>query len=174
MRISIFAPGDTRRAYPAEACFDLAMLDVLRDRMVEVGPAPPVPTLRPAKGAALTFSDLARYLVENGFDYVLASVGVGISDGGHTAASLFRAISERSMSPEDMRVVPRRRLPLETLTDTLDARPADLLRAFLDRGAWICGEPASDARAERADLPMLLPLARMRDPFARRFLSLAA
>ena len=170
MRISILTPCDAQRAYPAEACFDLAMLDVLRERMVEVAPA----TLRLPPGPTLAFSGLARYLVEHGYDYVLASVGIGISDGGHAAASLYRSISENALSPEDLRVVPRRRLALETLTDTLEVRPTDLLRLLLDRGAWICGEPASDPRAERADLPMLLPLARMRDPFARRFLSLAA
>ncbi len=40
--------------------------------------------------------------------------------------------------------------------------------------AWICGEPALDAELGCADLPILLPLARMHTRYTRHFLAQAA
>ncbi len=172
----ILAPDAARRAgsYHAQDCFDLSLLDVLRDRMVEVGRACVHPDYRSANVNLMLWSALARYLVEHGYDYVLGTASISLADGGHRAASLFRAISQHSMSPEDLRALPRRRLPLESLTHAIDARPQKSLRAHLDLGAWACGEPGKDRHSMRADIPLLLPLARMRDPFARRFLARAA
>ena len=78
------------------------------------------------------------------------------------------------MSPEDLRALPRRRLALESLRDVLRHEPPSLLKGYLDLGAWICGEPAVDSDFGCADLPILLPLARMRGRYARHFLARAA
>ena len=140
-----------------ERHFDLAQLDVLRDRMVEVEAAR---------------ASLARYLIDNGYDYAIGCVSLSLADGGHSAASIARAALERSESPVDFRVFPRRPLPLALLHDTRRAAMPQLLRAWLARGAWVCGDPAQGD--DVAELPLLLPLARMRGREARSFLRHAA
>jgi len=42
------------------------------------------------------------------------------------------------------------------------------------RRAWVCGEPTWDRDFDRADIPLLLPLARMQARAARTFLAVAA
>lgn len=160
--------------YYAEQLFDLSMLDVLRDRMVEVGRACLHPDYRTGTVMLLMRSTLARYLIDRGFDYVTGCASVSLDDGGDTAASLYRVALERNMSPEDYRVYPRCSLPLESLRDTLQASPPPLLRAYLNLGAWICGEPAWDPVLDCADFPILLPLARMHSRYVKHFLAHAA
>jgi len=174
--VRILAPDAARRAkgYHAAEHFDISLLEVLRDRMVEVGRACVHPDYGRRGAGGLMWAGLAHYLVEQGLDYVLGTASVGLDDGGHTAASLYRSIAERAMSPDDYRVFPRRELPLERLCDTLVVHPPRALRDYLDLGAWLCGEPAWDREFDRANLPVLLPLARMQGRYARSFLSRAA
>ena len=172
----ILAPEAARRAggYCAEALFDFSQLDVLRERMVEVGRACVHPDYRSGATMLLLWASLARYLVDNGHDYVVGSTSIPLADGGHAAASIYRAARDSRMSPEDLRAVPRRRLALESLRDVLRHEPPSLLKGYLNLGAWICGEPAVDRDFGCADLPILLPLARMRGRYARHFLARAA
>lgn len=174
--LRILAPDAVQRAngYLAEEQFDISMLQVLRERMVEVTGAAVHPGYARGGATALMWNGLARYLIDRGLDYVFATASVGLADGGHNAASLYRSIAEHSMSPHDYRVFPRRELPLERLSNTLDVRQPRVLRDYLDRGAWLCGEPAWNRGFDRADLPVLLPLARMQGRYVRSFLSKAA
>ena len=89
----ILAPEAARRAggYCAEALFDFSQLDVLRERMVEVGRACVHPDYRCGATMLLLWSSLARYLVDNGHDYVVGSASIPLADGGHAAASIYRA-----------------------------------------------------------------------------------
>ena len=172
----LLSPIGARRAAPcaAQREFDTALLIVLRERLVEVaGPVldhrfPAEPVMDALWGA------IARYLIERRLDHVFAAPEVSTNDGGHVAASLHRQAWHRAMSPEDYRVFPRRRLPIESLSDTRRVQPPPVLKSFLDRGAWLCGEPAFDPEREHAAFPLLLPLARMQDRHARRFLAEAA
>jgi len=172
----ILDPTEAARAggYYAEQLFDLGQLDVLRERMVEVGRACVHPDYRSGAVLLLMWSTLARYLIDNGHDYVMGCASVALTDGGDAAASLYRQARERSMSPEDYRVRPRCSLPLENLRETLPVSPPPLLRAYINLGAWICGEPAWDPMFDCADFPILLPLARMHPKYVRHFLAQAA
>ena len=172
----ILTPQAARDAggYYAESRFDLAQLDLLRDRMVEVGRACVDPAWRGRGVMLVLWSALARYLIDNGHDYVFGSASIALADGGHDAASVFRQVAATHLSPEDFRALPRDRLPIERLCDTLDVAPPSLLRGYLNLGAWVCGEPARDSDFGCADLPILLPLARMRGRYVRHFLAQAA
>ncbi len=172
----ILSPEGERRAggYYAERQFDLTLLHILRGRLVEVGRACVHAEHRSGNVMLMLWTALARYLIENRHDYVMGSASIGISDGGHAAASVFRSVSERCMSPEDLRMFPVRGLALERLHDTLPAAPPPLLKAYLNLGAWVCGEPALDPEFGCADLPILLPLARMHTRYTRHFLAPAA
>lgn len=165
---------ETAGGYDAERIFDLAMLDVLRDRMVELGGPRIDRGYRAGTILHHLWASLARYLVEHRHDFVIATVDMPLSDGGHAAASAFLRVSESHMSPEDLRAAPRQRLPLEALRGFLPQDPPPLLTAWLELGAWVCGEPAIDPDFDRAAIPLLLPLARMRGRYARQFLARAA
>jgi putative hemolysin len=169
-------PDEAQRCngYRLEGKFDLAMLAVLRERMVEVTGVRIHPEHRAESVIPRLGSEIARFLIDSGHDYVIASACVSVADGGHAAASLYRGACDRALSPEDYRVYPRRRLAVEALRDTLHAPSPPLLKGYLDLGAWICGEPAWDPDFVCADIPVLLPLARMRAMHARQFLAHAA
>lgn len=174
-RCSLIAPPNAReaRVERVDRHFDLALLIVLRERMVEIGRPLVNPHYRFDNVAAHLWSALARYLIGSGHDYVLASAPVPLLDGGHAAASIHRLACVRHLSPEDYRVFPRLRLPHERLSNTRDVTAPPLLQGYLDLGAWICGEPALVPERDRAEFPVLLPLARMQSREARRFLAQA-
>lgn len=157
-----------------ERNFDLSALDPLRDRLVEIE----APGLDPAVRADRAFTQLgdhlARYLIAEGQDFVLTAVRVGIADGGHTAASMHAAAFARACSPDDLRVHPLRGLALERLSTTLKAPASSHLQGWLRLGAWVCGEPAWNREPHCAEIPLLLPLSRLRSRHARRFLAAAA
>jgi putative hemolysin len=172
----VLSPEGARRAagFHAERHFDLQLLEVLRHRMVEVEHACVDPDYPAGPVRALLWSALAQYLIEGGHDYVMGGTTLSVADGGSTAASVYRAACAEHLSPEDYRVFPRLRLPIETLCDTLPVAAPSPLKGFLDIGAWVCGEPAWDVESRCAELPVLLPLARMQGRHARTFLARAA
>ncbi len=172
----VLSPEGARRAagFHAERHFDLYLLEVLRHRMVEVEHACIDPDYPAGAVRALLWSALAQYLIERGNDYVLGGATLSIADGGSTAASIYRTACADHLSPEDYRVFPRLRLPIENLCDTLPVSAPSPLKGFLDMGAWVCGEPAWDVDSRCAELPILLPLARMQGRHARTFLARAA
>ena len=171
----ILGPEGTRRhgGHRADRDFDLALLIVLRDRMVEVD-RPCVDPRFPIESVMThLWAVLARYLIEHRHDYVLGSASVSLRDGGHTAASIYRLACARFLSPDDYRVFPRERLPLEGLSDTRKVEIPAILKGYLDLGAWVCGEPALNRIEGTADFPVLMPLARMQGRDARDFLARA-
>ena len=172
----VLSPRDALRSGGniAATDFDLALLIVLRDRMVEIDRPCVDPRYRGAPVLGHLLSGLARYLIENRFDYVFGTVEMNALDGGHVAASTYREACFRSLSPEDYRVFPRRRLAVEQLSATRPVKSSDVLNGFLDRGAWICGEPALDSWNGRAVFPLLTPLARMHVRDAKQFLAKAS
>jgi putative hemolysin len=171
----VLSPADARRAggYEADRHFDTTLLIVLRERMVEVDGPCVHPHYRFENVVTYLWSALARYLIENRHDYLLATAGVSMRDGGHVAASTYRFACARFLSPDDYRVFPHYRVPLESLSETRPVILPASLKGYLEQGAWICGEPALIAQHTRADFPVLLPLARMQGRHARRFLSQA-
>src|SRR5205085_6470501 len=101
---------------PAAKSFDLALLIVLRERLVEIDQPCIDPRYPADQVATALLGAITRYLIEHRFDHVLATPEVSTLDGGHVAASLHRQAWVRSMSPDDYRVFPRRRLPIESLS----------------------------------------------------------
>lgn len=167
----VLAPAHMKAipGYPAERHFDMALLIVLRERMVEIDR----PVVNPAYSfEAVTrhlWSVLARYLISNGYDHVFTTAGIRLVDGGHDAASMQRMTLLRFRPPDDYIVFPRERLPLEGLSVGRTPAVPPLFTSLLEQGAWVCGEPALVREHGSADFPMLLTLARMQDGAAREF-----
>ena len=170
------SPDDARQAgrFPSERHFDFAGIGLLRERLVEVDALWLDASMRPERAFAELGERLARYLIVEGHDFVFTTARVGMADGGHTAASLHAQAVSRAHSPDDLRVVPRHALAVERLTITLEAPAAPHLQGWIQLGAWVCGEPAWSRDPHAVEIPLLLPLTRLRARPARRFLAIAA
>ncbi|HMM47179.1 MAG TPA: GNAT family N-acyltransferase [Thiobacillaceae bacterium] len=169
----ILAPDAARRvgSYYSEPAFDLTRLHFLRPRMAELGRSCVDPAHRNGSVLARLWAGLAGYMIRYGYEYVVGSASIGMADGGHVAASIYRQLSERHLAPIEWRVTPRCRLPLESLDQDRTVALPPLIKGYTRLGAMICGEPAWDADFNTADLLMLLPLAQLDRIYARRFLA---
>jgi len=117
----------------------------------------------------LLWTGLARYMLQNGYDYLIGCASMSMADGGHAAASVYRRL-QAHMAPLEYHVFPRCPLPLDSLNQTLPAAVPPLIKGYLRAGAWVCGDPAWDPDFNTADLPILMPLARLDSRYARHFL----
>ena len=166
----ILAPDNARQVgYYSENEFDLTRLQHLRSRLVEIGRSCVHPDYRTGATITLLWSGLAQYMVERGHDYLMGCASISMADGGHAAASMFARLGEH-MSPLEYRVFPRCPLPLEALRNDLPAELPPLIKGYLRAGAYICGEPAWDPDFNTADLPILMPVTRIDDRYAKHFM----
>lgn len=168
----ILAPSAARRVggYYSENEFDLTRLQHLRNSIVEIGRSCIDPDYRNGAVITLLWSGLARYMQENGYDYLIGCASISMGDGGHTAASLYNRLKDSHLSPLEYRVFPRCPLPLESLRGDLDADTPPLIKGYLRAGAWICGEPAWDPDFNTADLPIMIAMNRVDGRYARHFM----
>jgi putative hemolysin len=168
----ILSPSAARSVggYYSENEFDLTRLQHLRERMVEIGRSCIDAEYRSGAVIALLWSGLARYMQENACDYLIGCASVSMSDGGHAAASLYNRLRETHLAPLEYHVFPRCPLPLNALRKDLSAAPPPLIKGYLRAGAWICGEPAWDPDFNTADLPILMPMNKLDERYARHFL----
>ncbi|MFH9861439.1 GNAT family N-acetyltransferase [Streptomyces sp. NPDC017202] len=157
----------------SEAEFDLTPLHGIRPGLVEVGRSCVHPAHRDGAVIGLIWAGIARYMVDNGHEWLAGCCSVPLADGGVTAAGAWDRVRDKHLAPEEFRVRPR--LPWVPRPDlALPARtelPA-LLRGYLRLGAWVCGEPAHDPDFGVADLYVLLSMRRVNPRYLRHFLSL--
>ena len=150
--------------------FDLTRLNSLRDLTMEVGRSCVHPDYRSGATIALLWSGLCDYMLQRDYQYVMGCASIGMTDGGHGAASIYRRLAETHLSPIEYRVFPRNELVLESAGSGGDAQLPPLIKGYLRVGAYVCGAPAWDLDFNTADLLMLLPLARFNPRYARHFL----
>lgn len=166
----ILAPEQASRVgYYSENEFDLTRLQHLRPQMVEIGRSCVHPDYRNGATITLLWAGLARYMIENGYQYLIGCASISMADGGHAAASLYNRL-EAEMSPLEYRVFPRCPLPLAALRQDVAAELPPLIKGYLRAGAWVCGAPAWDPDFNTADLPVLLPMSRLDKRYARHFI----
>lgn len=155
--------------YYSENEFDLTRLQHLRSRLVEIGRSCVHPDYRTGATISLLWSGLAQYMTDRGYDYLMGCASISMADGGHAAASLYNRLAEH-LGPMEYRVFPRCPLPLAALQQDRPAETPPLIKGYLRAGAWICGEPAWDPDFNTADLPILLPMAKVSNRYAKHYL----
>ncbi len=158
-------------SYYSEEEFDLSRLNFLRPRMAELGRSCVHPAHRSGTVIARLWMGLADYMTRYGYEYAVGCASIGMADGGHIAASVYRQLAERALAPLEWRVTPRTRLPVESLDDGQTAALPPLIKGYTRLGAMVCGEPAWDPDFNTADLLMLLPMAQLNCSYARRFVA---
>jgi putative hemolysin len=97
----------------------------------------------------------------------MGCASISMADGGHAAASLYNRLAEDHLGPQEYRVFPRCPLPLAALQQDRPAETPPLIKGYLRAGAWICGEPAWDPDFNTADLPILMPMAKVSGRYAK-------
>lgn len=158
-------------SFYADDEFDLTRLRHLREATVEIGRSCVHPDYRSGATIARLWSGLIGYAAQRGYRYLMGCASLGMADGGHAAAAIYRSLACEHLSPVEYRVFPRCELPLDALEREVYALPPPLVKGYLRVGAWICGAPAWDPDFNTADLLMLLPLSRMNARYARHFLN---
>lgn len=170
----ILAPENARKiGYYSENEFDLTRLQHLRSRLVEIGRSCVHPDYRSGATIMLLWSGLAEYMTSRGYDYLMGCASISMADGGHAAASLYNRLIAEHLGPQEYRVFPRCPLPLAALQCDRPAEVPPLIKGYLRAGAWICGEPAWDPDFNTADLPILMPMAKVSDRYAKHYLGQA-
>lgn len=167
----ILSPQSAKRTggYYSENEFDLTRLQLLREGMVEIGRSCIDPDYRTGGTIALLWSGLAHYMTQGGYRTLIGCASIGMADGGHLAANLYRRLGEH-MAPPEYRVFPRHPLPVEQLFNGQPAELPPLIKGYLRAGAYVGGEPAWDPDFNTADLLIMMPMARVEERYARHFL----
>lgn len=167
----ILSPQSAKRTggYYSENEFDLTRLQLLREGMVEIGRSCIDPDYRTGGTIALLWSGLAHYMTQGGYRTLIGCASIGMGDGGHVAANLYRRLGEH-MAPPEYRVFPRHPLPVEQLFNGQQAELPPLIKGYLRAGAYVGGEPAWDPDFNTADLLIMLPMARVDERYARHFI----
>lgn len=166
----ILSPDNARRVgYYSENEFDLTRLHHLRPQMVEIGRSCVHPDYRSGATITLLWAGLAKYMLDNNYQYLIGCASISMADGGHAAASLYNRL-ESELCPLEYRVFPRCPLPLAALRQDVPAELPPLIKGYLRAGAWVCGAPAWDPDFNTADLPVLLPMSRLDKRYARHFI----
>ena len=167
----ILSPQSAKRTggYYSENEFDLTRLQLLRQGMVEIGRSCIDPDYRTGGTIALLWSGLANFMTQGGYRTLIGCASIGMGDGGHIAANLYRRLGEH-MAPPEYRVFPRHPLPVEQLFNGQPAELPPLIKGYLRAGAYVGGEPAWDPDFNTADLLIMLPMARVDERYARHFI----
>ena len=167
----VLNPAQARKigSYYAETEFDLTRLSHLYDRMVEVGRSCVHTDYRNGATIALLWSGVLNYMRQRGYDYLIGCASIGMTDGGHTAASIYRRLSLEHMSPIEWRVFPRNALSLDALDSSMNAPLPPLIKGYMRLGCYVCGEPAWDPDFNTADLLVMLPMTLIDKRYARHF-----
>lgn len=158
----------------SESEFDLAMLDSLPGRVLEIGRTCVDAEYRSGAVIATLWQGIASFIVEHGYDYLFGCASIGLEDGGAQAHAILGQIRARHLAPDRQRVRPFIPLP------AADARPLEtyrmppLLKAYLSLGAKACGEAYWDRDFNCADVFMLLNVADLKPRYARHFLGRSA
>ncbi len=149
--------------------FWLTRLQPIRPRIVELGRSCVHPDYRGSAAILLLWSGLGEMLSRTDHRFLIGCASVSLDDGGALAAGLFHRLRTDHYAPEEYRVWPRDRLPIEQIAAVADPVAPPLLKAYLRTGARLLGEPHRDREFGCADFPLLLDLALLAGRYRRRF-----
>jgi putative hemolysin len=150
--------------------FDITRLMHLAPSMVEIGRSCVHRDYRNGTTISLLWAGLAKFMQQNGYEYMMGCASIGMADGGHNAAAIYNLIKQKHMAPVEYHVFPRCPLPIEALSRDMEVTCPPLIKGYLRAGALVCGEPHWDPDFNTADILMLLPMSRMSKRYAEHFL----
>ena len=150
--------------------FDLSQIAALPGEIIELGRTCVHRDHRSGAAIGMLWAGLAGFVELNRVDYLIGCASVPMRDGGVQATAIMEQVRGRHLSPEGLRVTPRRPLPAVRLDANVRPVLPPLLKAYLRAGAWVCGEPCWDVDFGVADLFILLDVERLETRYVRHFL----
>lgn len=150
--------------------FDIGNIEHLMPQAVELGRACVHRDYRSGSTISLLWLGLSRFMQTRKLQYMVGCASVGMEDGGHQAASLFRILEQKHYAPPEYRVFPKIPLPLDKLRQDLAVEAPALLKGYLRAGVWICSEPYWDKDFNTADMMVIMPMSRVNPRYAKHFL----
>ncbi len=150
--------------------FDLAMLDSLPGRVMEIGRTCVTPEHRSGVVIATLWQGIASFVVNHNYDYLFGCASIELRDGGATAHAILEQIRARYLAPAAQHVRPYIQLPAADRRASEAVRMPPLLKAYLSLGAKACGEAYWDRDFNCADVFMLLNVTDLNPRYARHFL----
>lgn len=154
--------------------FDLAMLDALPGRVMEIGRTCVDAEYRGGVAIATLWQGIAAYVTRSGFDYLFGCASIGLEDGGAAAHAILDTIRSKYLAPEYQRVRPYIPLPAADRRAIEKVKMPPLLKAYVSLGAKACGEAYWDRDFNCADVFMLLNVSDLNPRYARHFLDRSA
>ena len=154
--------------------FDLAMLDSLPGRVMEIGRTCVAAEHRNGAVIATLWQGIAATIVNEGYDYLFGCASIGLEDGGAAAHAILDQIRTQHMAPAWQHVRPYIPLPAADRRASEKPKMPPLLKAYLSLGAKACGEAYWDRDFNCADVFMLLNVSDLNPRYARHFLGQAA
>lgn len=161
----------TAGGFYSETEFDLSAILAVPGRFMEVGRTCVHPEHRNGAIIGLLWQGLARFMNSNRIDYLIGCASIPLDDGGQRAQGLMNLVRTRYLSPEHLRVEPRRPLP-GSAGNVVDHRPKmpPLLKAYLRLGGYVCGEPCWDPDFDVADVFILVSVDKITSRYVRHFI----
>ena len=150
--------------------FDLAMLDSLPGKVMEIGRTCVDADYRGGAAIALLWQGIAACVVEDGYDYLFGCASIDLADGGATAHSILDTLRGKYLAEDNKRVRPFIPLPAADARCLHKPKMPPLLKAYLSLGAKACGEAYWDRDFNCADIFMLLDVSELNPRYARHFL----
>ncbi len=173
---------DARQAggFYTQTEFRLGGLRDLPGRKLEIGRTCVHPEHRDGSAITCLWLGLSEFMLSQHYDYLFGCASVDMSDGGRQAHAIYRNAQERELVNLDLGVQPRIPLPQPNqpseikavidLSESVRAILPPLLKAYLNLGAEICGEPCWDRQFNVADMLILVRRERIAPRYVRRFL----
>jgi len=128
---------DEAGGYYAAGEFDLSRLEHLFDRTVEVGRACVHKNYRNGGTITMLWGGLAKYMQMHNYEYMIGCGSVNMTDGGHTAASLYHQIKETYLTTLKYSVFPPTPSPIATLRKDLQRSVPPLIKDNMSYRSYI-------------------------------------
>ena len=156
----------------ADQEFDLAPLDALRSRMVELGRACVRPDWRAGGVIMALWSALGQFMVRHRFDTMVGCASIGLADGGRYASALWHGVRQTHLARPEWQVAPRCALALVDGAAPVAVRAMPpLIKGYLRGGAKVLGPPSWDASFHTADLPIMMRMDELSARYRAQFLA---
>ena len=150
--------------------FDLKNIENIDGRIMEIGRTCIHPDYRNGATIAVLWSRLAKFMMDNNYQYLFGCASISLADGGTAFASIIPNLTEEHLSDEAMRVYPKLRIDTQAAPCKTKAQLPPLLKAYMKMGAKICGEACWDPEFNVADVFVILNLDQVANRYAKRFL----
>lgn len=150
--------------------FDLSNVLKPGKTYMEIGRTCVDPNFRSSAAIGYLWGFLAEYLEAHRIDYLMGCCSIPVAGGYEFSNAVMDHLRDTYMTPEDMRAIPKIKLP--AAASQLDGQKIvpSLLKAYLRIGVLICGEPFLDKDFGVADVMILLRREDMNYRFLNRIL----